>query len=144
MIASLFSLWYISLLFLLISSALFIVSLSLSPFSPSFPPTICRQWRVCGCRQLLKHGHRRLIIDEFFCLRRQASGQPRLTHMHQDLLIHSQGPPSTHTHTHTQKFKGKQRSARAHPTTETQMKYSLNVLCVYPHVCLSSLSRQEL
>lgn len=102
MIASLFSLWYISLLFLLISSALFIVSLSLSPFSPSFPPTICRQWRVCGCRQLLKHGHRRLIIDEFFCLRRQASGQPRLTHMHQDLLIHSQGPPSTHTHTHAE------------------------------------------
>ncbi|KAJ4935106.1 hypothetical protein JOQ06_016642, partial [Pogonophryne albipinna] len=29
--------------------------------------------------------------------RRQASGQPQLTHMRQDLLIHSLGPPNPHT-----------------------------------------------
>ncbi len=118
-----FSTWLISLLFVLISTLHFILSLYHCPH-PSLRPSLCRRWRVCGWRRLLKHGRRRLIIDGVFSSM-QAGQRAAPTHSHASgpadslsgALRHAQTHTQTHIHTcrhthtraHRNKYKGKQR-----------------------------------
>lgn len=82
------------------------------PIPPSLRPSLCRRWRVCGCRRLLKHGRGRLIIDGVFSSM-QAGQRAAPAHSHASGPADSLSGASEHAHTCTQ--------ARIQRQTETHV-----------------------
>ena len=129
--------WHdISFSFSSLSAPLYFLSPSLfSSLSPSLPlPAMACLWLQAASEtwpQAFNHWW------SFFPPHRQASGQPRFTHVRQDLLIHSPGPSGTHT----QKIQSKQRYAQTQIKSSQSVFHTCECVCDYVYFISPAIAR---